>query len=150
MKRFSVIVALLVGLSGAQAQGPDDLYISIYSLIQEADKLNSGGQPGEALPKYVEAQAALQRFKKGYPEWNPKVISFRLSYVTTKIAEVSPRVPAVITPAPGEAATNRAAPPRAGPPGGQTGASRLGDPTGRPDGSGAPITGRQGHAGGEA
>ena len=116
MKRLSVIVALLLGLAGAQAQGPDDQYISIYSLIQEADKLNSGGQPGDALPKYVEAQAALQRFKKGYPEWNPKVISFRLSYVTAKIAEVSPRVPAVTTPAPGQAATNRVAPPRAGPP----------------------------------
>ena len=41
MKWFTVIVALLLALSGARAQGPDDQYIRIYNLIQEADKLNS-------------------------------------------------------------------------------------------------------------
>jgi tetratricopeptide (TPR) repeat protein len=116
MKRFAVILALLLALSGAQAQTPDDQYISIYSLIQEAGKLNSDGRPGEALPKYLEAQTALQRFQKGYPEWNPKVISFRLHDVAAKIAEVSPRVPAAANSAAGGAATNRAAPPTAGPP----------------------------------
>ena len=72
MKWFSVIVALLLALSGARAQGPDDQYIQIYNLIQEADKLISDLQPSEALPKYLEAQTALQRFQKGYPEWNPQ------------------------------------------------------------------------------
>ena len=94
MKWFSVIVALLLALSGARAEGPDDQYIRIYTLIQEADKLNSGGQPSEALPKYLEAQTALQRFQAGYPDWNVKVIKFRLSYVAEKIAAVSARVPA--------------------------------------------------------
>ena len=114
MKRFSVIVALLLALWGARAQGPDDLYISIYSLIQEAGKLNSSGQPGEALPKYLEAQTALQQFKKGYPEWNPNVISFRLKDVATKITELSARVPAITAP-PSGGATNRVSPPAAKP-----------------------------------
>jgi Tfp pilus assembly protein PilF len=113
MKWYSVIVALLLGYSGAQAQGSDDQYISIYSLIQEAAKLNSGGQHSEALQKYLEAQTALQRFQKSYPQWNPNVISFRLNDVAAKIAEVSPRVRAGTTAAPGGAATDRAAPPTA-------------------------------------
>ena len=92
MKWYSVIIALLLGCSGAQAQGSDDQYISIYSLIQEAGKLNSGGQPSEALQKYFEAQTALRQFQKRFPQWNPNVIT------------------------PGGAATNRAAPPMAGPP----------------------------------
>ena len=50
MKWFSIIVALLLALSGARAEGPDDQYIRIYTLIQEADKLNSSGQSSEALP----------------------------------------------------------------------------------------------------
>jgi Tfp pilus assembly protein PilF len=116
MKWYSVIIALLLGCSGAQAQGSDDQYISIYSLIQEAGKLNSGGQPSEALQKYLEAQTALQQFQKRYPQWNPNVISFRLNDVAAKIAEVSPRVPAATTATPGGAATRRAAPPTAGPP----------------------------------
>src|SRR5208283_4532429 len=101
MKWFAVIVALLLLCSGARAQGPDDQYVQIYTLIKEADKLNSGGQLSEALPKYLEAQTALLRFQKGYPDWNVKVISFRLNYVTAKIAAVSARVPAPVTPAPG-------------------------------------------------
>ena len=112
MKWFSVIVALLLALSGARAEGPDDQYIRIYTLIQEADKLNSGGQPSEALPKYLEAQTALQRFQAGYPDWNVKVIKFRLSYVAEKIAAVAARVPA---PTPASTGAKPAAPPKAGP-----------------------------------
>jgi Tfp pilus assembly protein PilF len=108
MKWYSVIVALLLGVAGAQAQGSDDQYISIYSLIQEAGKLNSSGQPSEALQKYLEAQTALLQFQKSYPQWNPNVISFRLSDVAARIAELSPRVRA--------AATDRAALPTTSPP----------------------------------
>ena len=68
--------AAVVALSSARAQGPDDQYIQIYNLIQEADKLVNDLQPSDALPKYLEAQTALQRFQKGYPQWNPKVIRF--------------------------------------------------------------------------
>ena len=112
MKWFSIIVALLLALSGARAEGPDDQYIRIYTLIQEADKLNSSGQPSEALPKYLEAQTALQRFQAGYPDWNVKVIKFRLSYVAEKIAAVSARVPA---PTPASTGAKPEAPPKTGP-----------------------------------
>ena len=115
MKWFAVSVALLLALSGARAEGPDDQYVQIYNLIQEADKLNSGDQPAEALPKYLEAQAALQKFQKGYPDWNTKVISFRLNYVAAKIAAVSPHVRAPIAPAPTSTGANPAASPSAAP-----------------------------------
>jgi hypothetical protein len=100
MKWFSVMVALVLGLSGARAQGPDDQYIQIYTLIQEADKLVNDLQPSDALPKYLEAQTALQRFQKGYPQWNPKVIDFRLSNVAAKITLLSGKPPASTAPAP--------------------------------------------------
>ena len=115
MKWFAVIVALLLALSSARAEGPDDLYVRIYNLIQEADKLNSSGQPSEALPKYLEAQTAMQRIQKGYPDWNVNVISFRLNYVTAKIAAVSARVPAPVAPAPASTVVKPAAPPSAAP-----------------------------------
>src|ERR1019366_9420549 len=100
MKWISVIVALLLVVPIARADGPDDQYVRIYNLIQEADKLNSNEQPSEALPKYREAQELLQQFQKGYPEWNTKVISFRLSYVAAKIAAASPRVSVPTAPSP--------------------------------------------------
>jgi hypothetical protein len=76
MKWYSVFAALLLAFASAQAQGPDDQYVRIYALIQEADKLHSDGQPSEALPKYLEAQTALQRLQKSYADWNPKIITF--------------------------------------------------------------------------
>ena len=146
MKWFSVIVALLLALSGARAEGPDDQYVRIYNLIQEADKLNSGGQPSEALPKYLEAQTALQRFQKGYPDWNVKVISFRLNYVAAKIAAVSARVPAPsrpLRPAPAQSPRRPRAPVQPSPPSRRP--ERLGGSTQRLEGSGAPVAGGQGH-----
>src|SRR5258706_5588987 len=86
-----VMAALLLSFAGAQAQGPDDQYVRIYNLIQEGDSLAKSSQPSPALAKYLEAQTALQRFQKGYPDWNTKVVSFRLNYLAEKIAAASPR-----------------------------------------------------------
>jgi tetratricopeptide (TPR) repeat protein len=49
-------------------------------------------QASAALAKYVQAQSELQRFQKIYPEWNPKIIEFRLSYVADKISDLTPQV----------------------------------------------------------
>ena len=65
MKWFSVIVALFLGLAGAPAQSADDQYINIHSLIQEADTLNSGGQPGEALPSTWRSRKPCSSSKRG-------------------------------------------------------------------------------------
>jgi hypothetical protein len=108
MKGCSVVVALVLAWSGAWAQGPGDEYVRIYSLIQEADKLNSDQQPSGALLKYLEARTALRQLQKGFPDWKPEVISFRLSYVASKIAALSARFP----PAAALGSAPNAAPPR--------------------------------------
>jgi hypothetical protein len=100
MKRVSVILALLAVLSGARAEGPDDQYVLIYNLIQEADSLNNSHQPGRALAKYLEAQTTLQTFQKGYPNWNTQVVRFRLNYLAAKLAALTARVPAPAAPVP--------------------------------------------------
>ncbi|HOX56074.1 MAG TPA: tetratricopeptide repeat protein [Candidatus Paceibacterota bacterium] len=115
MKWFSVILVLLLGLAGARAAGADDQYVHLYNLIQEADKLKNAGQSSEALSKYVEAQAALQRIQKGYPNWNTKVVTFRMNYVTDQIAALSAQSPAAATPAaPAQSAKAPGAPPGIG------------------------------------
>ncbi|HWH67900.1 MAG TPA: tetratricopeptide repeat protein, partial [Candidatus Sulfotelmatobacter sp.] len=68
--------------------GLDDQYVQVFNLIQEADGL-SGSQPTQALSKYGEAQTILQRLQKGSPDWNAKVVSFRLNYLANKIAELT-------------------------------------------------------------
>src|SRR6266487_3597706 len=87
----SVLAALVLP---ARAQSPDDQYVLIYNLIQEADALNNLEQPAQALPKFLEAQSALQTLQKQFPDWHVKVVSFRLNYLAARIAAVTTRVPA--------------------------------------------------------
>jgi Tfp pilus assembly protein PilF len=109
MKRFFwlAVFALLLTTGQTQAQGLDDQYIGIYNLIQQGDLLENGGRLAEARTKYVEAQTSLQKFQKINPDWNPKVVSFRLDYLAGKTASLAAHLPA---PAPG-AAQKPASPP---------------------------------------
>ena len=79
-------------------QAADDKYLTIYGLIEQADALGAPGQAPEALAKYTQAQNELQIFQKIYPEWNPKIISFRLSYVSDKITDLTPLVNVAVAP----------------------------------------------------
>ena len=98
VKRFAALAVLFLTLTllpaGAQ-QGADDQYLIIYSLMQQADSMNSAGHSSEALAGFVEAQGELQKFQKTYPDWSPKIVNFRLNYLAEKIAELTPQVPAI-------------------------------------------------------
>jgi hypothetical protein len=116
VKRFAALAVLLlmVMLLPARAQpNADDQYLVIYSLIQQADLLNNAGRSGEARARFVEAQNELRKFQKVFPDWNPKIVNFRLDYLAVKIAELSPAVPAV---APGGTPPIPAIPPGGAPP----------------------------------
>lgn len=95
MKRLLSLVALVLAvmISPARADGPDDQYVRLYNLMQQGDTLNNSDQPAAALAKYLEAQTALQRLQKGYPDWNVKVVNFRLNYLAARISAVTAKVP---------------------------------------------------------
>src|SRR5258705_12016084 len=87
MIRYFVLVGAMVFavLLAARGEGPDDRYVQIYNLIQEADALSDGDQGREAGLKYIEAQKMLKAFQAEYPSWNGNVVSYRLNYLTAKI-----------------------------------------------------------------
>jgi hypothetical protein len=70
---------------GARAQSPDDRYVKIYGTIEEADRLSEAGQARQALTKYLEAQVAIKDLQQAYPEWNKKLVGFRLEYIAGKL-----------------------------------------------------------------
>lgn len=116
-----VALAVLLGAGlvlPTLAQTPDDQYVRIYGLIQQADSLNNAGQPAEALPRYLEAQAALQRLQRINPDYSPKVVNFRLNYVAAKIEALTPKVapPAPVTTPARPAAPSAPSPPSPGAP----------------------------------
>ena len=84
----------------ACGQGPDQQYIGIYAAIQDGDRLLAAGQHKAALGKYFEAQTALQRLQSAYPDWNPRVVRFRLNYLADRIAVASGRAQPPLVPGP--------------------------------------------------
>lgn len=92
---FAILLGIAMGVVSAGAQSPEEQYVRIYNLIQQADALQTAGQSGEALPKYLEANTALQRIKRIHPEWQPKIVSYRLNYLAEKIAAIPGAKPAV-------------------------------------------------------
>jgi Flp pilus assembly protein TadD len=92
---FAVVMALLLAfVAGARAGEADDQYIEIYKVIRQADALNEGGQPSQALAKYSEARAALQAFHKAYPDWNVVAVNYRLDYLASRMTVLSLQLPA--------------------------------------------------------
>jgi tetratricopeptide (TPR) repeat protein len=87
-------------VSSVPGQGLDDEYVQIFRLIQEADSL-SDTAPGQALAKYLDAQAALDRLHKGTPDWNTRIVNYRLTYLADRIARLS-----ATTSAPSSLSTN--------------------------------------------
>ncbi len=88
-----LILALLLGVWPARADGPDDEYLQIRNVIQQADELNTSGKAEPAKAKYQEAKAALTTFRQNYPDWNVKLVTFRLNYVVQKVAALTQKPP---------------------------------------------------------
>jgi Flp pilus assembly protein TadD len=119
----AAIAFLLVMPPAVRASVPDDQYVGIYDLIQQGDALNENGQLQAAMDKYVLAQADLKKFQAANPDWNVKVVTFRLRYLAAKIAMISSEAPsgapvpnAPPNPAPAQPLNQAANPPVAVPP----------------------------------
>ena len=87
-----VIFALLMSLWSVRGEEPEDKYIRIFNVIQQADQLNGLGQAEAALAKYQEAQTGLRGFQAAYPNVGVKMITYRLNDVGAKIATLSAKL----------------------------------------------------------
>lgn len=102
MRYFSLIVlATFLTVALARAEGPDDLYVKVYNLIQQGDDFSRAEQNRSAFERYQQAQKSLQSIRETFPEWNPKLLEFRISYVNDRLKAFGVNPPAApATPAP--------------------------------------------------
>lgn len=70
-------------------ENPDDQYLRIFKLIDKADALSERGRADAAKSRYQEAQTNLIVLKKTFPTWNTKLVSYRLNYLSERIAALS-------------------------------------------------------------
>ena len=98
MNRYLAFVsAAILLMAGTAAFAQEEQYVQVYNLIQDADASANNEVPLQALNKYLRAQTELQKFQKVYPDWNSRIVNFRLNYLAAKIAEFSGRAPAPAT-----------------------------------------------------
>lgn len=88
----SILVATLLvcGINTHAAEqdtNVDDLYIQVYNTILGADEAWQMGKKREAWQLYQQAQNFLKDIKTQYPNWNQKLIDFRLSYIDAKLEQ---------------------------------------------------------------
>jgi len=91
MRILWALIALLSLAAGSPVRGqsPDDKYVRIYSLLEEADKQSEAGLSRQAVTKYLEAQVAIKELQQVHPEWNSKLIGYRLEYISSKLEPLS-------------------------------------------------------------
>ena len=82
---------LLMGATALYAQSPDAKYVRVYGMIEDADKLNQNGQARAAMTRYLEAQVAMKDLQRVSPEWNPKVVNYRLEYISSQLESLAPK-----------------------------------------------------------
>ncbi len=64
---------------------PQEQFLQIYLLIQEAEKLESAGQNASAKTRYEVSQERLQKLNTNYPEWEPTIVKYRLRFCKDKL-----------------------------------------------------------------
>ena len=101
MKRIAALLSLIfvAGILCARAQQTaDSQYVNLCGLIQQADGLANSGNLRGALAEYTSVQTQLQQFQHGFPEWNPRIITFRLKYLAEKINDLNAQLKPAATP----------------------------------------------------
>ena len=84
--RPSILLAYFILAAAALAQTAEDRYLRIYSMIEQADQLNNSGQARAAITRFLEAQVALKELQQLQPGWNPRIVTFRQEYISSKLA----------------------------------------------------------------
>jgi hypothetical protein len=88
-----LLAGLFLTLVTARADEPEDVYLRIYTMVQQADTMKANGQSGPALAKYREAHKALVNFQRDYPQWNKQTVTFRLNDLAQKITTLYETAP---------------------------------------------------------
>lgn len=91
------LVVLVAALVTRLVAGPDDDFVAAYQLIQQTDAERERGELSRARDGYLKAQEMLRALKRSYPQWNDRVVAYRLRYVAEKL-EALPAADAAATP----------------------------------------------------
>ncbi|HTJ00705.1 MAG TPA: tetratricopeptide repeat protein [Dongiaceae bacterium] len=94
MKRLTLLLLALwlLPLAAKAQTSADDRYVGIYGLIQQGDDLSGHDIPA-ARAKYGDALTALKQFHTQFPNWQVKIVNFRLKYLADRLQALNTNTP---------------------------------------------------------
>ncbi|MBI3192397.1 MAG: hypothetical protein HYZ36_07005, partial [Pedosphaera parvula] len=95
MKRFFAVALLLVLTLTLvlRAETADEMFVRYYQAMQSAENLLGEGKEQAALNQFLEAETGLKNLQTAFPQWNSKIIQYRLRYVADKIKPLAAKFP---------------------------------------------------------
>lgn len=87
LKIGAIFFALSLFIKAAPT--PQDQFLQIYFLLQEAENFEKSGQKNGAYTRYQEVEKRLKFLKENNPQWEPVIVNFRLNYVRDKIGALA-------------------------------------------------------------
>ena len=116
-----------------QAAEPEEVYLPIFTLIQQGDFLKTQGHPDMALTRYEQALQEIRKFQINYPTFNPRMLAYRSNDVAQKITALTTGSGSESGAGPAAGGSGKTTTPAAGSGGGVAGASvKLLEPGGEP------------------
>jgi tetratricopeptide (TPR) repeat protein len=103
MKHVSLLLCvacLVLACPSAKAAAADELYVKVFNTVLQGDSLREAGQGKQALEKYLAAQDDLKKLQAAYKTWEPKLVTFRLTYLEDRIKQLSVQFPGTTAPKP--------------------------------------------------
>lgn len=89
--RFPILVVLLCTRLTAWATAytdPEQIQTDAFILVMEGDQAMDDGQWEEALSRYQQGQDLFRRLHQDFPDWNPRMVQYRLTYCENQIQQV--------------------------------------------------------------
>jgi cytochrome c-type biogenesis protein CcmH/NrfG len=94
MKWIAALVLSIGLVFVAQADAPDDDFVSVYNWIEQGDEASQTNNFKMAIEKYGKAQDGLTKLQATFPSWHPEIVKFRLEYVSEKLSVMARRLQA--------------------------------------------------------
>lgn len=82
---LGLVLALVLPFRAEAAPTPQDQYLRIYLLIQEAEKLEIAGQKASARERYKIGLERLEALQKSNPEWESTIVKYRIKFCKDKL-----------------------------------------------------------------
>ena len=74
----------------SEPETPNDIFLAAYLSFQKGERAEAKGETKDAILKYERASELLKRVQEKHPDWNPKIVEYRVVRITKALQRLTP------------------------------------------------------------